>query len=173
MTTAALITAGYHRPDVAVKLEILRARFGYSEVQAAGLYNKAVTLAVVRNGELSVLEGRLEVRLGPYVYFVPKGHRTADEILNVAGIIGHMGGYGHTAEIARNAQNEFDRITTADVRGFLAKRELAAQEEAARGTADAIARIISDMQEVQEERQAADARILALVEQHEESAVAA
>ncbi|WP_018771470.1 hypothetical protein [Arthrobacter sp. 162MFSha1.1] len=172
MTTETIITAGYHRPDVAVKLEILRERFGYTEAKA-GLLSESVTLAVVQSGELKVLESRLERHLGDRLSFIPKKHRTSDVTLNVDGIIGHVGGYSHTSQVAMNAQAEFNRITAEDVRAHLAKKELAAQEDAARQAAQAIDRICQDLQAAQDERQAADARILALMEQHEESAIAA
>ncbi|KIC68741.1 hypothetical protein [Pseudarthrobacter phenanthrenivorans] len=164
MTTETIITAGYYRPDVAVKLDMLRDRFGYSESQFAGLYGKSLTLAVVRGGELTVLEGRLEVILGGYAHFLPKGCRTPETTLRASDVIGHVGGYGYASQVALNTQGEFNRITTEDVRGFLAKREMVEQEDAARKTAEAIARICRDVQIAQEERREADAKILSLLE---------
>lgn len=172
MTTETIISAGYHRPDVAVKLEILRERFGYAEAKA-GLLFESVTLAVVQGGELKVLEGRLEPQHGHRLSFVPKKHRTAEGTLSIDGIIGHVGGYGHTSQIAMNTQAEFNRISADDVRAHLAKKELAEQECAARRASHAIDQICRDLQAAQEERQAADAKILALAEQHEVTAVAA
>ncbi|MEW1813005.1 hypothetical protein AB0284_20175 [Pseudarthrobacter phenanthrenivorans] len=171
MTTEAILTAGYHRPDVAVKLEILRERFGYTDAKA-GLLFESVTLAFVQGGELKVLEGRLEPAFGDRLSFIPKKHRTSEVTLNVDGIIGHVGGYGHTSQIAMNAQTEFNRISADDVRGHLAKKELAEHECAARQASQAIDQICRELRAAQEERQAADARILALVE-HEVTAVAA
>jgi hypothetical protein len=167
MSTQAIITAGYHRPDLAVKLEILRSQHGYTESKVVGLYNKTMTLAVIRGGELLIAEGRLERSAGGFAKFFPKGHRTADDTWDVRGIIGHAAGYGHTPVLSHNALAEFAAITPESVRFYLTSREQAAQQEAARQTAAEIARICSYMQGEQEERQADDSRILALLDASE------
>lgn len=59
MTIETVISAGYHRPAVQVKLEILLGQHGYTEGRAASLYGKTMTLAVIRCGELQVAEGKL------------------------------------------------------------------------------------------------------------------
>lgn len=163
MSTQAVISAGYHRPDLAVKLDILRTRLGYSEAQAVTLYGKTLTLAIIRGGELQIAEGRLERSVGSYAKFFPKGHRTADDTWDTRGIIGHAAGYGHTPVMTRNALAEFAAITAESVRFYLTVREQSAQEDAARQAADAIARICRSVQTEQAERQTADTRILDLL----------
>lgn len=171
MTTQAILTAGYHRPDLGVKLEILRAQLGYSESQAVNLYGKTMTLAVIRGGELLIAEGRLERSVGTYAKFFPKGYRNADDTWDVRGIIGHTAGYGHTAMITGNALSEFAAITAESVRFYLINQEQAAQEEAARRAADAIARVCRSVQVEQAERLAADAKILALLDSFSAAAI--
>lgn len=174
MTTETVATTSYHRPDVAVKLEILRSHQGYSEAKAASLNGKTMTLAVIRCGELQVVEGKLvQSGYGPYASFFPKGHRIADETWDVRGVIGHAAGYGHTEMMTRNALREFEAITTESIRFYLTARELQAQEIAARQAAEAIAQTCRSVQTDQAERQEADARILALLEPTSAHALAA
>ncbi len=167
MDTQVVISAGYHRPDLAVKLDLLCSRLGYSEARAVNLYGKTMTLAVARGGELQIAEGRLERSVGAYAKFFPKGHRTADDTGDTRGIIGHAAGYGHTPVMTRNVLAEFAAITAESVRLHLAARELEAQEDAARQAADGIARICRSVQSEQAERQAADARVVALLDSAE------
>lgn len=167
MSSETLITAGYHRPDLGVKLEILRSHHGYSESKAARLYGKTLTLAVIRGDELLVAEGRLERSAGGYAKFFPKNHRVADDTWDVRGIIGHTGGYGSTAMVSRNVMAELAAITPESVRLHLALRETEAQEDAARRAADSIARVCREVQTEQAARQASDALILALLDSPE------
>ncbi|MCO4263743.1 hypothetical protein NG697_12555 [Pseudarthrobacter sp. MDT3-26] len=132
MTAQAIIIAGYHRPDLAAKLEVLRSQFGYSESRAVNLFGKTMTLAVIRGGELLIAEGRLERSVGSYAKFFPKGHRTADDTWDTRGIIGHATVYGRTPDMSRNAQAEFAAITAESVHFYLATREQSAQEDTAR-----------------------------------------
>lgn len=164
MTTETITAPDYHRPDVEVKLEILKARHGYSEARGAALHGKPMTLAVVRNGELQVAEGTLKPGFGGRARFFAKGCRTASEAWDVTGIIGHTGGYGNGASITGGALRALEAITGDDIRAHLAARELRAQEEASSQAAREIARICRDVQTLQTERQADDARILALLD---------
>ncbi|MGO4856227.1 hypothetical protein [Arthrobacter sp. 2MCAF14] len=157
MSTEAILTTGYHRPDTAVKLAILKGRHGYTEARAAALYGKNMTLALIREGEMLVAEGTLRPGLAGYARFVPKGCRTVSETWDVAGIIGHTNGYGNAVVITSNALREFDGITTDDVLGYLAARELEAREITNGQAAAAIARSCREVQT----NQADDARILA------------
>lgn len=163
MSTEAIITGGYNHPDVEVKLAILKSRHGYTEARAASLYGKTATLAVIRNGELQVAEGTLQAGLSGRANFLPKGCRNVSEKWEVASIIGHECGYKHTAALAAGALGLFDRITVEEVRAYLTTRELEAREDESRWTMASIGRILRDAQAAQDERQAADARILSSI----------
>jgi hypothetical protein len=149
------------------ELEILRTQHGYSDSRTGSLFGKTMTLAVIRGDELLVAEGRLEQSVGPYAQFFPKGHRTPDDTWDTRCIIGHTFGYGHIEMQSRNALAEFAAITPESIRLHLDSREKAAQEDAARQAANAIAQVCRTVQTEQAERQAAGARILALVDSPE------
>lgn len=161
MTTQTILTAGYNHPDVAVKLSILKDRHSYSEARAASLRGKRATLAVVSGGVLKVVEGTIREVSRSWATFIPKGYRSVSEAIPVSGIIGHEYGYKHTAALTAGALDLFDGVTVEEVRAYLVARELEVREDESRQTMVAIDRVLRDVQTLQAERQAADARILA------------
>jgi hypothetical protein len=86
-----------------------------------------------------------------------------EDACDVRDIIGHAAGYGLDEVLTKNALAEFAAITRE--RPFLPHSlEQAAQEDAARVTADAIARVCRSVQTEHAERQTAEAKILALLD---------
>lgn len=162
MSAETITTADYNNPAAAeTKLAILADRHGYTESQTVSLHGKPMTLAVINGGVLQVAEGIIKRSSGRWAMFIHKGERNVSEVIPFSDIVGHIGGYNHTAALAAGALSLFNAITVDEVRVYLAARELETREEESRQTMVAIERICRDVQTLQADRQAADARILA------------